>query len=47
MKESDFKKIIIDSMRNENKLTFKIPERDELLLYLHGPMLLTGRANVM
>lgn len=47
MNESDFNNIIIESMRCENKSTIQIPERDELLLYLHGLMLLTGRADIM
>ncbi|MEA5015093.1 MAG: hypothetical protein VB099_11080 [Candidatus Limiplasma sp.] len=47
MDESDFNKIITESMRNENKLTTKIPERNELLLFLHGLMLLTGRVDIM
>lgn len=47
MDESDFNKIIIDSMHKENKSTVRIPERDELLLYLHGLVLLTGRADII
>lgn len=39
--------MIIESMRTDNKSTIQLPERNKLLLYLHGLMLLTGRVDVM
>lgn len=43
----DFEKMIIDSMRNANKRHIQLPEHDEILMYLHGLMLITGRLDVM
>ena len=47
MDEAEFKNLIIESMRSEHKSIVQIPERDELLLYLHGLTLLTGRMDIM
>lgn len=47
MDERDFEKIIIDSMCNENKAHIQLPEHDELLMYLHSLMLITGRVDIM
>lgn len=47
MDENDFTKMIINSMRNENKANIQLPERDELLMYLHSLTLITGRVDIM
>ena len=46
MDKNDFNNIIIDSMRYK-KATIELPERDKLLLYLHGLLLITGRVDIM
>lgn len=43
----NFEQEIIDSMRNQSKVNIHIPNRDELLLYLHGLMLTTGQIKAM
>ena len=47
MDENDLRKIIINSTRNENKSHIQLPERDELLMYLHSLTLITGRVDIM
>lgn len=47
MDENDFEKMIIDSMRNENKSHIQLPEHDELLMYLHSLTLFTGRVDII
>lgn len=47
MDKNDFENMIIESMRGENKSAIQLPERDKLLLYLHGLLLITGRFDVM
>ncbi len=39
--------MIIDSMRGDSKSKVQVPEREQLLLYLHGLMLFTGRTDIM
>lgn len=47
MNENNFAKMIIDSMCNENKSHIRLPEHDELLMYLHRLTLITGRVDIM
>jgi hypothetical protein len=44
---NEFERMIIDSMRDEGRVKIQIPQREELLLYLHSQMLYTGRVDVM
>lgn len=43
----DLNEIIIENIKNEYKRECELPERRELLLYLHNMMLLTGRLDIM
>ncbi len=43
----DLEEIIIENIKNECKKKCELPERRELLLYLHNMMLITGRLDIM
>lgn len=43
----DIEKMIIELMRNENKVRIHLPKDNELLIYLHSLILITGRSDVM
>lgn len=43
----DFKQQMLENMQDKYKIKCKLPERDELLEYLHNMMLFTGRGDIM
>ena len=43
----DLEEMIIENMKDECKKKCKLPERKELLSYLHNMMLITGRLDIM
>lgn len=47
MAESDIRKQILDSMCKKNKSHIQLPEHDELLMFLHNLILITGRIDIM
>lgn len=43
----ELEEIIIKDMKDKGKKKRELPERKELLSYLHGMMLITGRVDIM
>ena len=43
----NYEKMIIENMKDECKNKCELPEREGLLSYLHGMMLITGRMDIM
>ncbi|MCH5273218.1 MAG: hypothetical protein J1E35_06055 [Lachnospiraceae bacterium] len=43
----DIEQMIIENMKDECKRRCELPQRKELLLYLHSMMLITGRSDIM
>lgn len=43
----NLEEMIIENMKDECKKKCELPERKELLSYLHNMMLITGRLDIM